>query len=111
MEVYDPSRLNQTLKTLVDSFNQQSIAPNAGKLQLTSHQTDSRTVYVITNSKAPELGVYYTFVDGYLLASASEANLLASIQNKQAGRTLAVSPAFLAKLPADGYTNFSAMFY
>ncbi len=110
IEVYDPARLNQTLKTLIDNFNQQSI-PNAGKLVLANHQTDSRTVYVITNSKAPELGAYYTFVDGYLLASGAEANLLAAIQNKQAGRTLAASPAFLAKLPADGYTNFSAMFY
>jgi hypothetical protein len=50
-------------------------------------------------------------VDGYLLASSSQANVLTAIQNKQTGHTLVESPAFQAKLPADGYPNFSAMVY
>ena len=110
IEVYDPTRLQQTLKMFVDRFNQQASA-DAGKLTLTTEQVNGRTFYSISSSKAPGLAAYYTFVDGYLLAASSEANVLTAIQNKQSGNVLADSPSFRAKLPADGYPNFSAMLY
>ena len=111
MEVNDSGRLDQTIRTLLNNFNQQSGATKVGQLTLSTHQTSGRTIYVITSSKVPELQIDYTYTDGYLLASSSEANLFTAIQNKQAGRTLATSPSFLAQLPADSYTNFSALFY
>lgn len=109
-EVYDPNRLQQTLSVLIDRFNQQAPA-NAGRLTLTSNQVNGRTFYAIGNSKAPALAAHYTFFSGYLVASSSDANVLIAIGNKQAGNTLASSNNFRAKLPPDGYANFSAMVY
>jgi hypothetical protein len=110
IEVNDPTHLQQTLTVFVQRFNQQA-SPNAGALQLTGEQVNGRTFYSLRNEKMPALAAYYTFVDGYLLASSSEANVLTAIQNKQSGRLLAESANFRAQLPADGYPNFSAMIY
>jgi hypothetical protein len=110
MEVYDPSRLQQTLALFVDRFNQQA-SPQAGRLKLSNEQINGRTFYSLSNEKAPGLAAYYTFVDGYLLASSSEANVQTAIDNKHTGHTLTSSPSFREKLPADGYPNFSAMVY
>jgi len=110
IEVNDPTHLQQTLTQFVKSFNQQAPA-TAGKLSLTSEQFNGRTFYALSNDKAPAIAAHYTFVDGYLLASSSEANVLTAIQNKQTGHILADSANFRSKLPADGYPNFSAMVY
>jgi hypothetical protein len=110
LEVNDQQHLQETLGKIIDRFNQQAPA-NIGALVLSSHDAGGFTVHTISSSKSPALSVSYLFVDGYLLAGGNEANLLAAIQNKRAGRTLAASAAFRAKLPADKYTNFSAMFY
>jgi hypothetical protein len=110
IEANDSGRLQQTLTTLVARFNQQA-SSSIGTLQLTNHQVDGRDIYSLSFSKSPVLSASYTFVDGYLLAAGSEGNLLAAIQNKRAGQTLTTSSAFRAKLPPDGFTNFSALFY
>lgn len=110
IEVNDPAHLQQTLTLFVQRFNRQSAA-TAGKLSLTNEQVNGRTFYSLSSDKAPALAAYYTFVDGYLLASSSEANVLTAIQNKQTGHILSDSANFRAKLPADGYPNFSAMVY
>jgi hypothetical protein len=110
IEVNDPTHLQQTLTLFVQRFNEQAQA-HGGKLSLASEQVNGRTFYSLSNEKAPGLAAYYTFVDGYLLASSSEANVLTAIQNKQSGHILADSANFRAKLPADGYPNFSAMVY
>ncbi len=110
IEVNDPNHLQQTLMVFVQRFNRQAPA-TAGKLLLTSEQVNGRTFYSLRSDKAPALGAHYTFVDGYLLASSTEANVLTAIQNKQTGHMLTESANFRAKLPADGYPNFSAMVY
>lgn len=109
-EVNDSARLQQTIGTLVDRFNQQTPADD-GKLQAGSEQINSRTFYWLRSSKAPGVTAYYTFVDGYLLASTSEATLTQAIKNRDAGYTLASSPSFRNQLPVDGYTNSSAVIY
>jgi hypothetical protein len=80
-------------------------------LSLTNEQVNGRTFYTLSSDKAPAIAAHYTFVDGYLLASSSNANVLSAIQNKQSGHILADSASFRSKLPADGYPNFSAMVY
>ena len=110
VEVYDPARLQQTASTLIAHYNQQA-NENAGKLVSGSEQVNSQTFYWVRNDKFSQLAVYYTFVDGYLLAGPSEANLLQAIQNRQAGYTLASSSKFQSQLPEDGFTNFSAIVY
>jgi len=112
VEVFDPARLQQTLNGFINKLNQQPEAANKiGQLTISSTAVNGITFYSISSSKSPGLAAYYTFVDGYLLASSSQANVLAAIQNKQTGHTLANSDSFRSKLPADGYSNFSAMVY
>ncbi len=109
-EIYDPARLQQTITTLVEHYNQRP-AEKAGKLTIGSEQVNSRTFYWIASDKIPNAKAYYTFVDGYLLAGSSEGNLVQAIQNRQAGYTLVSSSKFQSQLPSDSYTNFSAIIY
>ena len=114
IEVYNPAGLQQTIATLIQHVNQlpTNQGGNSGvKLEAGSEQVNSRTFYFVRNSKNPSMIVYYTFVDGYLLAGPSEGNLLQAIQNRQTGYTLASSAKFRNQLPADSYTNFSALLY
>jgi hypothetical protein len=110
VEVNDTAKLQQTFTTLIDRFNQQASGAQ-GKLQAGSEEVNSRIFYWLRKDKAPNLPVYYTFADGYLLAGPSEANLVQAIQNRQTGYTLASSSNFRNQLPADNYTNFSAIIY
>jgi hypothetical protein len=109
LEVNDTAKLQQTITTLIDRFNQQSTG-SQGKLQTGSEEVNSRVFYWLRGDKMP-MAVYYTFADGYLLAGPSEANLQQAIQNRQTGYTLASSASFRNQLPADNYTNFSAIIY
>jgi hypothetical protein len=110
IEVNDPNRLQQTITTLTERFNQ--YAPeNQTRLEAGSEQVDSRTFYWLRGGKMPNLTFYYTFVDGYLLAGANETSLLQAIQNRQNANTLVNSANFKNQSPADGYTNFSAVVY
>jgi FecR protein/Putative zinc-finger/Protein of unknown function (DUF3352) len=111
VEVNDPSHLQQTISTLVDHFNQRADSSQAGKLEVHSEQVNSRTFYSLRSGKAAGLTAYYTFVDGYLLAGPSAANLVQAINNRENGYTLASSTVFRNQLPADSYTNFSAILY
>ena len=110
VEVYDPVHLQQTLSTLIDRFNQQS-PTGAGKLRQNTEEINSRTFYSLKLDKFPNAGAVYTFVDGYLLAGPSKADLIRAMQDRESGHTLVRSPKFRAELPDDGYTNFSGMIY
>jgi Putative zinc-finger/FecR protein len=110
VEVNDTAKLQQTFTTLISRFNQQATGPQ-GKLQTGSEEVNSRIFYWLRKDNAPNLTLYYTFADGYLLAGPSEANLVQAIQNRQTGYTLASSSNFRNQLPADNYTNFSAIIY
>jgi len=110
IEVNDPNRLQQTIATLTERFNQHA-QENQGKLESGSEQVNSQNFYWLRNSKRPNLTFYYTFVDGYLLAGANEGSLVQATQNRQTGNTLINSANFRNQLPSDGYTNFSAVVY
>ncbi len=109
-EVYDPARLQQSVSTLIAHYNQQA-NENTGKLSSGSEQVNSQTFYWVRNDRFSKVAVYYTFVDGYLLAGPSEANLIQAIQNRQTGYKLTSSSRFQSQLPEDSYTNFSAIIY
>jgi hypothetical protein len=113
IEVNDPNRLQQTIANLTERLNQhaQQSQENQGRLESGSEQVNSQTFYWLRGSKMPNLTFYYTFVDGYLLAGANETSLLQAIQNRQNSNTLVNSANFRNQLPADGYTNFSAVIY
>jgi len=110
VEVNDPDRLQNTLTTLISRYNQ-TPAQATGQLQQGSEQVSSRTFYWVRSEKLAAIAVYYTFVDGYMVASGSEATLTQAIQDRQAGHTLVTSANFQSQLPADNSTNFSAILY
>jgi hypothetical protein len=110
LEVYDPEKLQETISTLVESFNRQAPA-NAGRLELTNRQVGSQRYFTLSNSRHSEYEVDYTFADSYLIAAPNQALLTQAIQNRQAGYTLFQSQLFRSQLPSDGYPNFSAILY
>jgi FecR protein/Putative zinc-finger len=109
-EVYDAHGLQNAIADMVNRFNQNATA-NTGRLQLKTGVVNSRTFYSLQNDKNPNFIAYYTFVDGYLLAGSSPANLLQAISNREAGNTLVSSTTFRNHLPGDSYPNFSAILY
>jgi hypothetical protein len=110
VEVNDSDRLQKTIATLVSRYNMMP-APAAGKVILGTDQVGPRTFYSLGTEKYPGLTLHYTFVDGYLVASMTEATLSQAIQNRQSGYTLVNSANFRKQIPADHFTNFSAILY
>ncbi|HXJ91975.1 MAG TPA: FecR domain-containing protein [Terriglobia bacterium] len=115
VEVSDPMRLQTAVEKLVASYNQQP-ENKTGAITLTQQASGGRTFYElnmpqVTASSGIPAKLDYVFVDGYLLAAPSQALLLSSIQNREAGYTLTRSTNFTSQLPGDGYVNFSAVVY
>ena len=120
MEVNDSTRLEGAIEKLVVGFNQQA-ANHGGQASLTQATAGERTYYdlriasgaKVSDVKAPPAptDIYYVFVDGYLLAAPSQALLLSSIQNRDAGYTLGRSSQFASRLPLDGFDNASGVIY
>jgi FecR protein/Putative zinc-finger len=126
LEVNDPTRLESAIEKLVAGFNQEA-ATHGGHASLTHTAAGGLTYYDLQitpgehhshannaakNEAAPvPKDIHYVFVDGYLLAAPSQALLVSSIQNREAGYTLARSSQFAKRLPVDGYANPSGVFY
>jgi FecR protein/Protein of unknown function (DUF3352)/Putative zinc-finger len=113
-EVYDPNTLQSTIAKLVESFSRQGNHGNS--LQLSQQNVGSQIYYSISNSNAKSANqsasnIYYTFVDGYLIAAPDMGTISQAIQTRESGNTLTHSSTFQALLPTDGYTNFSGIFY
>jgi ferric-dicitrate binding protein FerR (iron transport regulator) len=115
IEVYDPARLQLTLETLVERLDEMARAAGAltgagGGFALTSEQAGGRTYHRISTPAAAVAG-YYTYDDAYLVATPSRALLDTALAARASGANLPSSQAFRDLLPADGYTNFSAVVY
>lgn len=109
MEVYDQAKLQGTFERAIEKLNQFSMLHGKGKLAIESSALGDRTFYSIKSDFGLE--VHYTYVDGYLVGAPSRALLQQSITNREAGNTLVRSARFIASLPQDGNTNFSAILY
>ena len=115
LEVSDPVRLEGAIEKLAASYNQQTDR-KTGPIALTRQTSGGRTFYELqlprnAESSSAPAKFDYVFVDGYLLAAPSQALLLSSIQNRDAGYTLTRSTNFTSQLPGDAYVNFSAVVY
>jgi hypothetical protein len=107
IEVYDPAHLERTIETLIAKAN--SLGAGAG-LNLAQAQVGGRTYYTLQSPKSP-VSINYTYVDGYLVAAATQALLTQAISQQAAGTTLAHSAVFQSLIARDGYSNFSAILY
>lgn len=107
LEVYDPARLEHTIETLVAKANS---ANQNLSLALTQTQAGGRPYYTLRSGKSP-FEADYTFVDGYLVAAASQPLLTQAVSQRASGYTLARSAGFKALIAPDSFSNFSAILY
>jgi hypothetical protein len=109
-EVNDSNHLQQTLERVVGEVNKE--AARFGKAGLVWEQVEiaGRTYYTL---KSADFGVEvnYTYVNGYVVMGPSRAMVERSVRSQEAGYSLLRSARFTAGLPADGNSNFSAIFY
>jgi len=112
VEVYDAARLQSTLEWAVEHLNTELAEhqEGAGRFTLTSEEIGGRTIWALS-TPAEGIAVYYTYVDSYLVAAPSPALIDTAIRAHQTGANLLASQKFRELLPADGYTNFSAVLY
>ncbi len=109
-EVYDPARLQQTFARAVQQANAGRVAAGKPGVQLQQQEDGGRTYYSITSSQPP-LELHYLFVDGYLVAAPTRAQLDRALAQRAAGTTLAASARLRGLLGRDGQVNVSALFY
>ena len=112
-EVYDPSRLQNTIEQFVRSINQHETDRQRKPVAaISSEQINGRTFYVIRALNAPSPAeMHYTFVDGYIVAGASRGVVDRAIRTRESGVTLPRSSQFTALLPNGSQPNFSAIAY
>jgi hypothetical protein len=109
-EVNDSAHLQQTLERIVGEINKEAAKFGKAGLVWDRAELDGRGYYTL---RSADFGVEvnYTFVNGYMVMGPSRPMVQRSVQMQQQGYTLLRSSRFTAGLPADGNTNFSALFY
>jgi hypothetical protein len=113
VEVYDPSRLQYSIGRLVDAVNRNAAQNNRVGVKLEEQKSGRRTFYSV-RSQDPSLPmeVHYAFVDGYVVAAASEELVKDAISTRQSnGDKLSRSGGFLALFPSDKQANVSGLIY
>jgi ferric-dicitrate binding protein FerR (iron transport regulator) len=112
VEVYDPTRLQLTMETIVQQID---MAMSANLEQDVRIQIEPRT---IRSRQAWTIGrvggspvVAYTFVDGYLLATPGPGHLERALRYHDAGARLVDLPQFDDLLPEDGHVHVSGLVY
>jgi len=115
LEVNDPARLEDAIEKLVASMGEQA-DKKATQFNLSKEDTGGRTYYtlhrILPSSQPNALNeIDYVFADGYLVAAPNRSLLVSSLQNHEIGYSLARSTDFMSRLPRDGNTNYSAVFY
>ncbi|HUP21371.1 MAG TPA: FecR domain-containing protein [Thermoanaerobaculia bacterium] len=115
VEVYDPSRLQWTLQTLLQRAAEKAGAGTEVGIE-ESLGRDGRTYYRIygqlpEGSPISGAELHYTYVDGYLVAAPSKAMVERAIQTRDSRASILTSEEFRALLPSDGYLDFSAVVF
>ncbi len=111
VEVNDPARLQQTIERLIPEVNSQAQQHGKKGVELSTIQSNGRTVYVLKSLDNPLLEPAYTFLDGYLIIASGTPVLNRAIRTHDNGNSLNRSNRFTSLLPTDGQTNFSALVY
>jgi ferric-dicitrate binding protein FerR (iron transport regulator) len=110
-EVYDPGRLQATIRQLVADANQHV---GDGKYDLTLEQTSvNGLAYYTLRSLDPAkpLEINYTFSDGFIVLGPSRALVMQALTIHHSGNSLARSGAFRGMLPQDEHADVSALLY
>jgi len=109
-EVNDSEHLQKTLEQIVGEINKEAVKFGKGSLIWDRGEISGRTYYTL---RSTDFGVEvnYAYVNGYMVVGPSKALVERSIRSQESGYSLLHSARFTAGLPADGNTNFSAVFY
>ncbi len=109
-EVYDSAHLQQSFERIVQQLNQWAALQGKAGLRWEQTEVDGRIFYAL---KSVDFGaeLHYTYTSGYLVAAPSRALVERAIRYRDSGSTLTHSPQFIATLPEDKQTNFSALLY
>ncbi len=110
VEVYDPTRLQQTIATTIEKINRELAAEGKPGLVLAETSNGGRTYYSVTGGSSG-FTVHYVFVDGYLIVAPSHVLLERAISIRASGLTLAHSDRLRGLLGRDGQVNVSALVY
>jgi hypothetical protein len=109
-EVNDPAHLQQAFERVVDEINKQMAKEGKNGLGWDKADAGGHTYYTL-RSKDFGVEVNYVFANGYMIAGPTRALIENALKYHDSGITLRHSPRFMAGLPADGNTNFSALVY
>ena len=113
VEVNNPGALESAIeKLLADASREAQKSNEPVSLTLEQQQAGGRTFYTIHAQGATLEHEYdYVFADGYMIMAPSRALLLAALETRRNGTSLARSSSFRALLPSDNRANFSGMLY
>ena len=109
-EVNDPEHLQKAFEHVVDEVNKQMASEGKSGLGWEKTDADGHTYYTL-RSKDFGVEVNYVFANGYMIAGPTRALVSQALTYHDSGVTLSRSAKFVAGLPADGNTNFSALVY
>ncbi len=110
LEVYDPSRLEQTLGWMVEQLN--LVAAEAGKAGFSLERTEiGGRPYFEMRSLDASISAHFVFDEGYLVAGPSRTIIDRALQTRAMGVGLADSSEFASLYPEDDEVNFSGMIY
>jgi len=111
VEVYDPPRFQQAIERLVEAVNREAArGVGAPLLRLEREEAGGHTYYALRGAKLP-FEANYVYEGGFLIAAPSRDLIARALELRSSGYTLGRSEKFLALLPRDGRTNFSAVVY
>lgn len=112
-EVRDAGRLQNSIQRIIDAVNRETASHGRPGMQFQESDANGRKFYVIRSldPKALNSEVHYTFADGYMIVAPSRALVMAALQTKANGDSLARSAGFRELLPKDEHANYSALFY
>lgn len=110
-EVNDANRLQGAIENLILAANRESAKKNGPTVEIQQEVVNNRTFYVVKKTGGSPMEVHYTYSEGYLVAAPTRGFVMAALQTKESGMSLASSDQFRALLPPTAHTNFSAMLY
>ncbi|MDE0440545.1 MAG: FecR family protein [Gammaproteobacteria bacterium] len=107
VEVYDQAKL-QTMVETSAGLLQLAVGDDELGVEVVEGTMPSEPVYRLS---AGGIGVYYAFIDGYLVLAGSQAVLDRARRTYESGVTLLDAGRFQRLLPLDSYLDFSAVTY
>lgn len=110
VEVYDASRLQSSLQTLVNRVSDEPAAADRAALRLEAEQVDADTYYALRGGDLP-FELHYVYAGGYLVAGPSRALVMKAVQVRASGESLGRSAAFRGLFPPDRDVNVSGLAY